>query len=137
MGSERQASRDGVLADEAPALKRWSIGNPMIRLFHLYVPSSLMVLFLVDVALLYSSISLGFIYSYASVSDLLSENTNPSLVVQRVLFVVVVMLSLFTMGAEEPERFARALEALEGAWEIGDEGSEVHDGGPLIAGRIG
>jgi sugar transferase (PEP-CTERM system associated) len=98
VGSERQASRDGVLADEAPALKRWSIGNPMIRLFHLYVPSSLMVLFLVDVALLYSSISLGFIYSYASVSDLLSENTNPSLVVQRVLFVVVVMLSLFTMG---------------------------------------
>jgi lipopolysaccharide/colanic/teichoic acid biosynthesis glycosyltransferase len=96
VGSERQASRDGVLAEGAPALKRWSIGNPMIRLFHLYVPSSLMVLFLVDVALLYSSISLGFIHSYASVSDLLGENT--PLLVQRVLFVAVVMLSLFTMG---------------------------------------
>jgi FlaA1/EpsC-like NDP-sugar epimerase len=96
VGSERQASRDGVLAEGAPALKRWSIGNPMIRLFHLYVPSSLMVLFLVDVALLYSSISLGFIHSYASVSDLLSENT--PLLIQRVLFVAVVMLSLFTMG---------------------------------------
>ena len=101
MGSERQASRDGVLADEVPALRRWSIGNPMIRLFHLYVPSSLMVLFLVDVALLYSSISLGFIYSYASVSDVLSENTNTSLVVQRVLFVAVVMLSLLTMGLHQ------------------------------------
>lgn len=41
--------------------------------------------------------------------------------------------ALFTLSADEPERFARALEAVEGAWEIGDEydGSE-----PLIAGRV-
>jgi thymidine phosphorylase len=44
---------------------------------------------------------------------------------------------LFTMGTDEPARFARALEALEGAYEIGDEGAEVQDGGALIQGRIG
>jgi thymidine phosphorylase len=44
---------------------------------------------------------------------------------------------LFTMGTEEPERFARALEALEGSYEIGDEGAEVQDGGALIQGKIG
>jgi sugar transferase (PEP-CTERM system associated) len=55
-----------------------------------------MVLFLVDVALLYGAISLGFIYSYASVSDLLRDNA--SLTTQRVLFIGVMMLSLFTMG---------------------------------------
>lgn len=44
---------------------------------------------------------------------------------------------LFTLGTDEPDRFARAIEALEGAYEIGDEGAEVQDGGPLIADRIG
>ena len=44
---------------------------------------------------------------------------------------------LFTLGTDEPERFARALEALEGAYRIGDPGSPVEDGGPLIAGRVG
>lgn len=44
---------------------------------------------------------------------------------------------LFTLGTDEPERFARALASLEGAYEIGDPGSPVHDGGPLIAGRVG
>jgi len=44
---------------------------------------------------------------------------------------------LFTLSADEPARFARALEALEGAWAIGDPGSPVDDGGPLIAGRVG
>lgn len=44
---------------------------------------------------------------------------------------------LFTLGTDEPERFERALEALEGAWAIGDAGDDVHDGGPLIADRIG
>jgi thymidine phosphorylase len=43
---------------------------------------------------------------------------------------------LFTLSADEPDRFARALEALEGAWAIGDPGSPVDDGGPLIAGRV-
>jgi len=43
---------------------------------------------------------------------------------------------LFTLGTDEPARFERALEALEGAYEIGDDGDEVQDGGPLIAGRI-
>ncbi len=43
---------------------------------------------------------------------------------------------LFTLSADEPARFARALEALDGAYRIGDVGDEVHDGGPLIADRI-
>ena len=43
---------------------------------------------------------------------------------------------LFTLGAEDPARFARALEALEGAYEIADAGTPVRDGGPLIADRI-
>jgi len=44
---------------------------------------------------------------------------------------------LFTLSANEPARFARALEALEGAYRIGDVGDPVLDGGPLIAERIG
>jgi thymidine phosphorylase len=44
--------------------------------------------------------------------------------------------ALFTLSADEPARFERALEALDGAYRIGDPGSEVHDGGPLIADRI-
>jgi len=40
---------------------------------------------------------------------------------------------LFTLNADEPERFARALEALEGAYAIGDEAPQLE---PLIAGRI-
>ena len=44
---------------------------------------------------------------------------------------------LFTLSAVEPERFERALEALDGAYAIGAEGDEIHTGGPLIAGRIG
>jgi len=44
---------------------------------------------------------------------------------------------LFTLSADEPERFARALEALDGAYRIGDAGDEVLTGGPLIAERIG
>jgi thymidine phosphorylase len=44
---------------------------------------------------------------------------------------------LFTLGADEPARFERALEALEGSYAIGAEGDEVEDGGPLIAGRVG
>ncbi|MDI2099347.1 thymidine phosphorylase [Ruicaihuangia caeni] len=44
---------------------------------------------------------------------------------------------LFTLSSDEPARFARALEVLEGAWAIGDEGDAIEDGGPLIADRIG
>jgi len=44
---------------------------------------------------------------------------------------------LFTLSADEPERFERALEALDGAYRIGDPGDAVLDGGPLIAERIG
>jgi thymidine phosphorylase len=44
---------------------------------------------------------------------------------------------LFTLSADEPERFERALEALDGAYRIGDAGEPVQTGGPLIAGRIG
>ena len=44
---------------------------------------------------------------------------------------------LFTLSADEPERFARALESLEGSYRIGDAGSEILTGGPLIVERIG
>lgn len=48
---------------------------------------------------------------------------------------VVAGQPLFTLSADEPERFARALEALEGAWQVG-EASELVDTGPLVADRI-
>ena len=43
---------------------------------------------------------------------------------------------LFTMRTEDAARFPRALEALEGAWTIGDPGTPVEDGGPLVRARI-
>jgi thymidine phosphorylase len=43
---------------------------------------------------------------------------------------------LFTLNADEPARFERALDALDGAYRIGAAGEEVNDGGPLIADRI-
>jgi thymidine phosphorylase len=42
---------------------------------------------------------------------------------------------LFTLSADEPERFARALESVEGAWSIG-ESREWTPRGPLVAERI-
>jgi thymidine phosphorylase len=43
---------------------------------------------------------------------------------------------LFTLSADEPARFPRALESVEGAWRIGEPGEPVQNGGPLIAERI-
>ena len=43
---------------------------------------------------------------------------------------------MFTLSADEPERFARAMEALEGSYRVGDVGEPVQDGGPLIADHI-
>ena len=43
---------------------------------------------------------------------------------------------LFTLHANDAARFERALEAVDGAYEIADPGTEVSTGGPLIAGRI-
>jgi len=43
---------------------------------------------------------------------------------------------LFTMHSNDSDRFARALEALDGAYEIGEAGDEIRTGGPLIVGRI-
>jgi thymidine phosphorylase len=43
---------------------------------------------------------------------------------------------LFTLSADEPARFPRALESVEGAWRIGNAGEPVQNGGPLIAERI-
>ena len=43
---------------------------------------------------------------------------------------------LFTLSADEPARFERALEALEGAYRIADAGTPIENGGPLIAGRV-
>jgi thymidine phosphorylase len=42
---------------------------------------------------------------------------------------------LFTLSADEPERFLRALEAVDGAWTIGDP-AEWTPRGPLVAERI-
>jgi thymidine phosphorylase len=50
---------------------------------------------------------------------------------------VVAGQPLFTMHTDEPGRFDRALEALDGAYRIGSSDDEVLTGGPLIAGRIG
>ena len=44
---------------------------------------------------------------------------------------------LFTLSTNKPERFARALEAVEGAYRIGEPGEPILDGGPLIAERLG
>jgi thymidine phosphorylase len=44
---------------------------------------------------------------------------------------------LFTMYTSDPARFARALDALEGAFSIGEPGDPIDNGGPLIAGRVG
>ncbi|WP_431279702.1 thymidine phosphorylase [Leifsonia poae] len=49
---------------------------------------------------------------------------------------VVAGQPLFTLSADEPARFERALEAIEGAYRIGDAGDPVLTGGPLIADRI-
>jgi len=43
---------------------------------------------------------------------------------------------LYTLHTDEPARFARALEALDGALVIGAPGDPVRDGGPLVAARI-
>ena len=48
---------------------------------------------------------------------------------------VVAGQPLFTLSADEPERFDRALEAVEGAWSIGDA-AEWTPRGPLVAERI-
>jgi len=42
---------------------------------------------------------------------------------------------LFTLSADEPARFERALEALEGAYRIAAPGT-AYERGPLIADRI-
>jgi len=42
---------------------------------------------------------------------------------------------LFTLSGDEPERFERALDALDGAWRIGDAG-EYTPRGPIVAERI-
>jgi thymidine phosphorylase len=43
---------------------------------------------------------------------------------------------LFTMSTNDEGRFERALEALDGAYEIADPGTEPQTGGPLLQGRI-
>jgi thymidine phosphorylase len=43
---------------------------------------------------------------------------------------------LFTMSSNDDDRFERALEALDGSYEIADPGSPVQTGGSLIHGRI-
>ena len=43
---------------------------------------------------------------------------------------------LWELHADDPARFARAFEALDGGWEIADAGTPIDDGGPLIADRI-
>jgi thymidine phosphorylase len=45
---------------------------------------------------------------------------------------VVAGAPLFTLHTDEPERFARALDALKDGYRIGNDGDVVHTGGPLI-----
>jgi thymidine phosphorylase len=49
---------------------------------------------------------------------------------------VTVGQPLFTLNTDDPARFERAIEALDGAYEIADPGTPVSTGGPLIAGRV-
>lgn len=44
---------------------------------------------------------------------------------------------LFTLNADGPERFPRALAAVADAYRIGEPGEPVLDGGPLVAERLG
>jgi thymidine phosphorylase len=46
---------------------------------------------------------------------------------------VVVGQPLFTLSADDEARFARAIEAVDGAWEIGSDAPEI---GPLVRERI-
>jgi thymidine phosphorylase len=43
---------------------------------------------------------------------------------------------LYTLHSDDESRFERALEAIEGSWEIGDPDTPAQTGGPLIADRI-
>ncbi|MBX3099130.1 MAG: thymidine phosphorylase [Salinibacterium sp.] len=43
---------------------------------------------------------------------------------------------LFTMHTSDPARFERAIEAVAGGYAVGDAGSAIDNGGPLIAGRV-
>jgi len=43
---------------------------------------------------------------------------------------------LFTMHTSDAARFERAVEALAGSYAVGDPGSPIDNGGPLIAGRV-
>ncbi|MEP6480797.1 MAG: thymidine phosphorylase [Rhodoglobus sp.] len=43
---------------------------------------------------------------------------------------------LFTLHTNEPARFDRALDALQGAYRVGDAGEPVDDGGALVQGRV-
>jgi len=49
---------------------------------------------------------------------------------------VVAGQPLFTLHTDEPGRFERALEALEGSYRVGDTGEPIDNGGALIAGRV-
>jgi thymidine phosphorylase len=43
---------------------------------------------------------------------------------------------LFTLSTDDEARFARALEAIEGSYEVADAGAPIQTGGPLLQGRI-
>lgn len=49
---------------------------------------------------------------------------------------VVAGQPLFTLHTDEPGRFERALDALEGSYRVGDTGEPIDNGGALIAGRV-
>jgi thymidine phosphorylase len=51
--------------------------------------------------------------------------------------IVVEGQPLFTLSTDEPARFERAIDALVGAYRVGEIGEAVLTGGPLIAERIG
>ncbi len=68
----------------------------MIRLFHMHVPVSAVLLLLVDLALCVAAISLGFNLSYAPVTDL-SDVVHVQ-TTEKLIFSGCIVFSLFLMG---------------------------------------
>ena len=65
----------------------------MIRILNMNVPVSAVALALADAALLYCSITLGLLASYATIGEALAGGQN-----RQVVFILVMLISLFAMG---------------------------------------
>jgi len=93
---DHKMAADGALPNQSTPSPTWSIGDPMIRLFRLHVPLSLLLLFFADVVILFGVIVLGLVLSYVTTSKL--PHSVDLFGTQQVVFVVVLLGSLYTMG---------------------------------------